>query len=690
MKPKPKAITKTRIISESDRNAIQGAIKQSRLVTAARVMARIVRHTDPGPGIIRKRGKLEKDLTAWLLFFGKEAFCNPFSADHKRALKKIEAAIRRGGLFALAMPRGHGKSTILKWTALFVLLSGLRKYMVVVAATAELAQAFVEFIRQQIIESDLLHEFYPHVTEYARKTDGKAIKAKYQLRADGKTSGIQWSKTTIVFPEVMNPKSGKPYISNGAILEAHGLTGAIRGKWRDTKTGKVMRPDFVLLDDPQTRESAESVSQCAMRERIITGDVLGLAGPKKKIAAVMPCTVIQKGDLASRFLDHNVHPEWQGELMQMVTTWPLEQEGLWREYADLFREEVSAGRGIAKATEFYRARRARMDEGSEVNWDSRVRDGEISALQTAENLLLEMGAQFWAEMQNEPQDVDSGQYALTVESVMSHAVGLDPLVLPDTAGIFVGHCDINRSGLHWCLAGFGQDMTGHCPAYGRWPEGHGELWPQNAPELARKQAIYHGLMELCRRLAVMTVQRQGRAVRLGMLLVDRGYEPDVVHKFAAAAVYPFRVLPARGFSAGKYFPRKSYVVGRTMEGCHLSNGDSGQFVAFNADLWRETAQRAFLADPGAPGGFTLFKAAEGYHRRFAEHVTAEKLKNKYETDGGTRWEWAHRPGSEWDWGDALTGCYVAAAMGGLSPSGMPRVVKRYVEKRKARVPVEES
>ena len=106
-----------------------------------------------------------------------------------------------------------------------------------------------------------------------------------------------------------------------------------------------MRPDFVLLDDPQTRESAESPSQCAMRERIITGDVLGLAGPRKKIAAVMPCTVIRKGDLAHRFLDHAVHPEWQGMTFQLVKKWPDAQDTLWKEYADILREGLGNGEG---------------------------------------------------------------------------------------------------------------------------------------------------------------------------------------------------------------------------------------------------------------------------------------------------------------------------------------------------------
>jgi DNA invertase Pin-like site-specific DNA recombinase len=44
-------------------------------------------------------------------------------------------------------------------------------------------------------------------------------------------------------------------------------------------------------DDPQTDESARSLSQCAHRESVLAGAVLGLAGPGRKISGIMPCTV---------------------------------------------------------------------------------------------------------------------------------------------------------------------------------------------------------------------------------------------------------------------------------------------------------------------------------------------------------------------------------------------------------------
>ncbi len=663
---------------DSVRRAVLADAKRQRHIEAGRKVARVRQHDDPPPEVCRKRKRLEADFPAWLRFHGGEAFADKWSPDHLAVLAKIKEAIDKGGHFALAMPRGHGKTTILKWSLLYVMLTGKRRYVVVVAATAELAGALTDFVRAQLIESPTLLEHYPHVCYYAKATEGKAIKAKYMLRRDFKPLGLGWGKATLVLPTPMGRDA--PYPSDGAVLEGHGLTGAIRGKWRDDKAGKVMRPDFVLLDDPQTRESAESPSQCAMRERIITGDVLGLAGPRKKIAAVMPCTVIRKGDLAHRFLDHAVHPEWQGMTFQLVKKWPDAQDTLWKEYADLLREGLGNGEGNGAATAFYLANRKAMDAGAEVAWAARVRDGEVSALQTAENLLIESGSQFWAEYQNEPQDVSSGQYELTVDQILAHATDLPRLHLPERANHLVGHADINRTGLHWCATAFDQAMTAHVVAYGNWPP-RGDLWAQNATAQVRQASIYRGLSELMGQVAAADFRRGGAQVRPSLFLIDASYEAETVHRFCESWRGPFRCMPAIGRAAHRYRWSKATLVGRPAEQAHVQRPQSRlcPYVMANVDHWREVAQRAWLAEVGEAGGCTIHAVSNPRaHVPFAEHVTAEKLAQKYETELGWRWEWTHAVGSHWDWGDALTGCWVAAAIEGLSSSGMEsqKVVRR--------------
>jgi hypothetical protein len=641
--------------------------KHKRFVYTGRVGDRIVRHSDPEPKIKAVRTRLEKDLTRWIKYFGGDAFSSPWSPDHVRVLKKIWTALTKGGLFAVAMPRGHGKSTILKWVIAFVLLTGWRKYVVVIAATAELAQSITEFIRQQITENDKLHVYYPHVTTYARATEGKAIKARYQLRGDGKTSGMLWSINTLVFPEVLSAK-GEAYPSNGAILEAHGLTGAVRGKWKDNKSGEVLRPDFVMLDDPQDRSSAESASQCSMRERIIKGDVLGLAGPRKRIAAFMPCTIIRKGDLADRFLDHAIHPEWQGEICKLVNKWPAAQKTLWKEYETIYREETSEGRGFDKATEFYRAHRAEMDAGSDVSWASRVRDGEISALQTAENLLIETGEQFWAEYQNDPKEEGAGElpYLLDAKIICSRVADRQPFATPDWVESFIFSTDLNPSyAFSSAAVGFGKDQTAAIMWYGLFEKAPLPV-KNDISKPERNLKVYEALVIHGKELASLRCKIEG------WFIDASGEYFSVVNRFCVLSnrLCGIQATAATGSAAKNYKPYGKNVLGQPREMCHMRSfideeGRRKKWLNWHADYWREIAQRAWLGSVGSPGSISLFK---GHHGEFAEQICREKLKGKGEVAGQMFWNWHTYPGKH-DYGDVMAQAFAGAAWGGIGTSG---------------------
>ena len=140
--------------------------------------------------------------------------------------------------------------------------------------------------------------------------------------------------------------------ASGAIIKVAGITGRIRGMKYKRSDGHTVRPSLVVLDDPQTDESARSLSQCATREGILAGAILGLAGPGKKISGIMPCTVIRPGDMADNILDRDKHPEWNGERTKMVYSFP-DDEKLWQRYAELRAESLREHGDIRLATAFY-------------------------------------------------------------------------------------------------------------------------------------------------------------------------------------------------------------------------------------------------------------------------------------------------------------------------------------------------
>jgi len=126
-----------------------------------------------------------------------------------------------------------------------------------------------------------------------------------------------------------------------------------------------IRPSLVLLDDPQTRQSAASLTQTRRRMELLNGDVLGMAGPGEQIAAVLTCTKIYDADLADQVLDREKNPEWDSECTKLVYAFPT-NETLWDEYANVRRAEDHTA-----ATDFYRRHRDAMDAGAVVAWAAR-------------------------------------------------------------------------------------------------------------------------------------------------------------------------------------------------------------------------------------------------------------------------------------------------------------------------------
>jgi hypothetical protein len=114
--------------------------------------------------------------------------------------------------------------------------------------------------------------------------------------------------------------AGSP--ASGIIVRVAGITGRVRGMKFKRADGRSVRPSLVIIDDPQTSESAGSLEQTRKRVRVLAGDILGLAGPGQKISGIMPCTIIRPGDMAEQILDREKHPEWNGERTKLLYEYP--------------------------------------------------------------------------------------------------------------------------------------------------------------------------------------------------------------------------------------------------------------------------------------------------------------------------------------------------------------------------------
>lgn len=68
---------------------------------------------------------------------------------------------------------------------------------------------------------------------------------------------------------------------------------------------------------------------------------------------------------------------------------------------------------------------------------------------------------------------------------------------------------------------------------------------------------------------------------------------------------------------------KTVLCGDASE--HVKSGSGNKYVFFDADLYKELAQRAFMSDVGAPGSCALYQGGPSEHTEFAMQVCNEKL-----------------------------------------------------------------
>ena len=619
------------------------------------------------PEDIERRRRLEPSLKEWLRWYFPAEFCKPWSESHEQVIHHFQVALEQGGKQAVAMPRGEGKTTLTKGAALWAIMTGRVRYVLLVGATSAKAAAMLRDIKQWLRFSPRLGADYPEVCSFCAAGGGNAALAKHLCREDGEKCEIQWQANRVVLATAPTKGPDGEEIdspASGAVLDCDGITGDIRGHVHALPEGGLIRPGLAIVDDPQTRESAKSPEQCKFRLNVIKGDVAGSAGPGETITTLVPCTVIQRGDLADQLLDKELNPDFRGIRTSMIRAWPEDMEIWEHEYNVARVAGIDAEDNGKSANDFYLKHRARMDKGAVVGWDQRVIDTEISAIQHAMNLYLKLGkVAFASEYQNQPEDDISGDFVLTVKAVHDNVNHMARRTLPIDAAILTAFTDINDYGLSWCASGFGQaGMTCSVADYGITPE----VVPLNASETEANEATYEALVQLGEHLSNLVFTRDGKEFPLRMWLIDAGYRGRTVQSFVRSARLPFRVMASRGYAATKYRPVGRTVIGQPKEQCHLVDGRLGHYIAHDADYWREVAQRAFLASVGAPGGASLFGKQPLEHIEFAEHVCREVLVGKAKMpDGGWVYKWKQKPGKN-DLLDAYVGTWVAAAVEGYT------------------------
>jgi hypothetical protein len=652
------------------------AERNAELVRAAQDIGEIPAAVDP-----QRRAGCEESFRAFCETYFADVFYLPWSDDHLRVIEKIEKAVRTGGLFAMAMPRGSGKTVLCQTAVLWSALTGATPFVCLIAASAERARDLLENIKVWLETNPLLHADFPEVTYPIQCLERITNRQKGQ-KHNGEPTRIDWSSDRIVLPTIKGSKA------SGVVISCSGMKGSdIRGQNYARADGQVVRPQLVMVDDPQTTESAWSPSQSQRREAILAGDVLGMAGPGRKIAGLMACTVIRPADMADNILDREKHPEWQGERTKMVNAFPS-SEKLWGKYAEMRADSLRNDGDGSEATEFYRQHRQAMDAGAMIAWPQRFNEDELSAIQHAMNLRFRDEAAFFAEYQNEPIVEAIGEEMLTAEQIAAKLNGYRPGEIPLGASHLTMFIDVQQKVLFWMLCAWEENFTGYIIDYGTWPEQKRVYFSlrdvratigRAAPGAGMEGQIYAALDKL-------TAEKLGRAYRredgaemhIDRCLIDAnwGQSTDVVYQFCRQSPHAGLLLPAHGKYVGassipfsEYKRKRGDRVGLHWRIPNTTGKRQVRHALVDTNYWKTFVHARLAVAMGDPGCLSLPGRDEKAHRLLADHLTAE-YRVRAQAQGRTVDEWklrATRPDNHWL--DCLVGCAVAASIQGTVLAG---------------------
>ena len=667
----------------------------------ARRQVESVREIGAIPPVVdqERRDFCEHDLPSFLTTYMSETFCDPWSEGHLSILRVLEAGALKGGRCADAVYRGFGKSSIAEGAAMWAVLYGHRRFVPIIGADKDAAKDNLDSIQAGFEASDILLADFPEVCYPIRRLEGIAQRCHGQLHL-GKHTHIEWRAETMVLPMIPGSRCA------GSIIRCRGITGRIRGMKHKRRDGVTLRPDFVIIDDPQTDISAASPASVVKRLNIIKRAVLKLTGNKTAIAVVCNGTVIEPDDVMDQLLDHERNPAWLPRRIQMVGKMPDALNTLWLvEYAKIrtgYDPDLDGdqGRAHADATAFYVENRAAMDAGCEVSWEHCFNETEVSAIQHAMNILIDDGPEaFASECQQQPLGEELGEGMMSAKDIARKTNGRRAGEVPTACDHITMHIDVHDRLLFYAVVGWQpDDFTGYVLDYGSWPDQKsgwfvmrtakktlGKKYPKRGVE----GAILAGLEDLLAAYCGREFRRDDAAmIPIGRCLVDRGYKPEIVDQAIRRLNRGPVIMPARGrgvTASNKPFAEYRHEVG-SAKGHYWRvpkpTGKEIRFVDSDVNYWKSFIHARLAVGLGDAGCLSVFGAADTRHRLLASHLVAER---PVQTEGpfGKVHEWKLPPARpDNHWLDCLVGCAVAASMLGCRLPGQPKPKRRKKTRRR--------
>lgn len=623
----------------------------------------------PAPSLRKKKDlDFEKpahdDEMGWLKTYLLEAFKQPFGKVHHEIKDGFNHALLTGCNVEILAPRGTGKSTIINGLALRALLECQTPFPVVIPWDADARKRALRFWKNQLCFNERLHRDYPEATAVFKESRGIGN------RLTALTQGNEATGAMLA-------------ISEGIIVLPHGL-GAIgsstingnpRGMNYSSIDGSVIRPTLAIIDDPQDRETAKSQKLVGDTIEIIDGDIAGMAGPDSRMPIIMSATIVENNDVAEYYANN---PNWKCIRVSQIENWPdgwKDKDSKCKELWDKW-DRIRVEENDAAAVAFYLANKLQMVKGMSVSWESRydAKRGQPDALYSAMYDFHSMGeSSFMAERQNSPVKKDVSIYTLTTAVIQSRTDETrKPMEIPSWSVLRVAATDCNPSyALTSAITAFGKDQTAAVLWYGLFKDAPLPI-KQDIPARQQDAMLFEALVAHGKQLAQTSCRPDAWTVDAS------GAAFDTVLRFAEKSLQlcGLQCIPSTGRSSSKYNPFvKSRIETPKEQSVLCRDPQKGKWIAWDADHWKEVAQKAWLGSIGAPGSCSLFA---GNHRDFAEQICREQLAGKADIAGKMIYRWLTVPGHPHDYNDVMAMIYMLASRMGVGSTNFEQKQKQRV------------
>ncbi len=272
---------------------------------------------------------------------------------HKAIYKDLEVVVKEvcedGHHYAVAIPRGCAKSTILDFLLpLYTICFNLKKYILIISASQDLADNFLGLIKDELEFNTLLVEDF------------------------GSLKGDTWNAETFT-------------TSTGIKIEALGSGSKIRGLRNAS-----YRPDLIILDDLEDDEGVRSSEQ---RKKLKDWYYKAVSKVGTKATDFVFLGTVLHYD--SLLMDVLSNPSYKTKRFSAVIHFAEDQDH-WAEWTRIITDLSNENR-LADAKTYFILNQDIMLKGTEVLWEQKYSYYDLMVMKITEG-----DASFNTEMQNNP------------------------------------------------------------------------------------------------------------------------------------------------------------------------------------------------------------------------------------------------------------------------------------------------